>query len=341
MDLTEITRRQAAGSMVAALGAMALPAWAAEATLLNVSYDLSREFYKAYNALFIAHWQQIHGEALRVHQSHGASSKQARSVADGLEADVITMSQANDIDLLHERGQLIPTHWADRLPHHSAPTTSVNVILVRKGNPKAIHGWSDLARPGVSVIIPNPKTSGNGRYAYLAAWGAGLKAGLSANAAKSLVTRIFANVPVFDAGGRAATATFAQRKIGDALVTYESELLLIQREFGHGFEVIYPPCTILVENPVSVVDKVVDKRGTRKQAEAYLQYLYSEQAQELAAQHRLRPRHETVLARHAKAFPKVQTFTVTEMFGGWAKAQRDHFMDGATYDQVILAAKAR
>jgi sulfate transport system substrate-binding protein len=319
--------------------AVATPAFAAGPTLLNVSYDVSREFYKDYNAVFAAHWKATTGEAVTLNQSHGGSSKQARSVVDGLEADVITMNQANDIDILHERGKLIPQDWAKRLPFNSAPTTSVSMILVRKGNPKKIGDWSDLGRAGVSVIIPNPKTSGNGRYTYLAAWGAGLQSGLSPDAAKALVTRIFANVPVLDGGGRAATTTFAQRGLGDALVTFESEVPLIEREFGAGFEVVYPSRTILAENPVSVVDKVVDKRGTRKLAEAYLQYLYSDAGQEVAARHHIRPRSEKVLVRYAKDFPKVNAFTVDAVFGGWAKAQKDHFNDGASYDQVIAAAK--
>jgi sulfate transport system substrate-binding protein len=215
------------------------------------------------------------------------------------------------------------------------------VFLVRKGNPKKINDWSDLGRPGIGVIIPNPKTSGNGRYTYLAAWGAGIKSGLSADAAKALVTRIFANVPVLDGGGRGATTTFAQRNLGDALVTFESEVPLIIKEFGDNFELIYPSRTILAENPVSVVDKVVDKRGTRKAAEAYLQYLYTPEGQEIAARHNLRPRNDKVLAKYAKQFPKLNTFTVDEVFGGWTQAQKQHFSDGATYDQVIAAAKSR
>lgn len=310
-------------------------------TLLNVSYDVSREFYKDYNAVFAAHWKKTTGENLTLNQSHGGSSKQARSVVDGLEADVITMNQHNDIDILHTRGGLVPADWAKRLPHNASPTTSISVILVRKGNPKNIRDWTDLGRSGLQVIIPNPKTSGNGRYTYLAAWGAGVTGGVSHEAAKGLVTRIFANVPVLDGGGRGATTTFAQRNIGDALVTFESEVPLIQREFGNHFDVVYPARTILAENPVSVVDKVVDKRGTRKQAEAYLQYLYSEAGQDVAARHNLRPRDAKVLARYAKAFPQVNTFTVDEVFGGWTKAQKDHFNDGGLYDQVINAAKPR
>jgi len=321
----------------ATLAVAALPAFAAGTTLLNVSYDVSREFYKDYNAAFAAHWKKTTGEDLTLNQSHGGSSRQARSVADGLEADVITMNQANDIDILFERGKLVPQDWARRLPNNSSPTTSVSVILVRKGNPKAIRDWSDLGKPGVGVIIPNPKTSGNGRYTYLAAWGAAVKNGVSPEAAKALVARIFANVPVLDGGGRGATTTFAQRNLGDALVTFESEVPLISKEFGENFEVIYPTSTILAENPVSVVDKVVDRKGTRKQAEAYLQYLYSDAGQEVAAKHHLRPRSEKVLAKYAKVFPKVNTFTVDEVFGGWTKAQKEHFNDGGIYDQIVTA----
>ena len=314
-------------------------AHAAGQTLLNVSYDVSREFYKEYNALFAAYWKKTTGEDVTLSQSHGGSSKQARSVVDGLEADVLTMNQANDIDVLHDRGNLIPADWAKRLPDNSAPTTSTSVILVRKGNPKQIRDWDDLGRAGISVIIPNPKTSGNGRYTYLAAWGAALKKGVNASAAQALVRRIFANVPVLDGGGRAATTTFAQRKIGDALATFESEVPLILREFGNDFEVVYPGWSILAENPVTVVDKVVDKRGTRKLAEAYLKYLWSDEGQELAAKHSLRPRSAKVLAKYAKTFPKLQLFTVDELFGGWKKAQKDHFDDGGLYDQIVAAAK--
>ncbi|MCU0923698.1 MAG: sulfate ABC transporter substrate-binding protein [Burkholderiaceae bacterium] len=316
-------------------------ALAAGPTLLNVSYDVSREFYKDFNTAFAAQWKKSTGEDITLNQSHGGSSRQARSVVDGLEADVITMNQHNDIDILYERGKLVPQDWAKRLPYNGAPTTSVSVILVRKGNPKKINDWSDLGRPGIGVIIPNPKTSGNGRYTYLAAWGAGIKSGLSPEAARSLVTRIFANVPVLDGGGRGATTTFAQRNLGDALVTFESEVPLIIKEFGDNFDLIYPSRTILAENPVSVVDKVVDKKGTRKAAEAYLQYLYTPEGQEIAARHNLRPRNEKVLVKYAKQFPKLNTFTVDEVFGGWTKAQKDHFNDGATYDQVIAAAKSR
>jgi sulfate transport system substrate-binding protein len=315
-----------------------LPAFA-QTSLLNVSYDVSREFYKDFNNAFAADWQRRGGERLVLNQSHGGSSKQARSVVDGLEADVITMNQHNDIDLLAQRGGLVPASWATRLPHNSSPTTSVSVILVHKGNPKNIREWTDLGRPGLAVIIPNPKTSGNGRYTYLAACGAAVKNGVSHDAAKALVTRIFANVPVLDGGGRGATTTFAQRNLGDALVTFESEAPLIKKEFGDHFDIVYPSRTILAENPVSVVDKVVDKRGTRKQAEAYLQFLYSPAGQEIAAKHNLRPRDAKVLTKYAKAFPKVETFTVDEVFGGWTKAQQVHFNDGGIYDQIIASKR--
>ena len=330
--------------LLGAAGAMALPGLAGAQpaqSLLNVSYDVSREFYKDFNAAFAAHWKRTTGQDVTLNQSHGGSSRQARSVADGLEADVITMNQHNDIDILHTRGGLVPANWASRLPHNASPTTSISVILVRKGNPKGIRDWSDLGRSGLQVIIPNPKTSGNGRYTSLAAWGAAVRGGTSHDAAKALVTRIFANVPVLDGGGRGATTTFAQRQMGDALVTFESEAPLITREFGDGFDLVYPSRTILAENPVSVVDRVVDKRGTRKLAEAYLQYLYSPEGQEVAAKHHLRPRDAKVLAKYAKQFPKVTTFTVDELFGGWTKAQQEHFNDGGHYDQVILAAKGR
>lgn len=325
--------------LAAAALAAAGPALAQKNTLLNVSYDVSREFYKDYNVLFAKHWKASTGQDVTLNQSHGGSSKQARSVADGLEADVITMNQSNDIDLLAVRGQLVPADWAKRLPNNSAPSSSTSVILVRKGNPKGIKDWDDLGRSGVSVVIPNPKVTGNGRYTYVAAWGAALKKGGSPAQARELVTRIFANVPVFDGGGRAATTTFAQRGIGDALVTFESEVPLIKREFGGDFDVVYPSWSVLAENPVSVVDKVVDRKGSRALAEAYLKYLWSDEAQELVARHHLRPRAEKVLAKYAADFPKIQLFTVDEVFGGWKKAQKEHFDDGATYDQILAAAK--
>lgn len=331
-----LARLFVAAAMAAGLVA---PSWA-DTTLLNVSYDVTREFYKDYNVAFARYWKQSTGETVTVNQSHGGSSKQARSVIEGLPADVITMNQANDIDVLAQQGGLVPADWAKRLPNNSAPTTSVTVLLVRKGNPKGIKDWSDLARPGVSVVIPNPKTSGNGRYSYLAAWGSVIKSGGNAKQARELVQKIFANVPVFDGGGRAATTTFAQRNIGDALATFESEVPLIQSEFGGELQVVYPKTTILAENPVSVVDKNVDKKGSRKQAEAYLKYLWSDEGQAIAAKHHLRPRSDKLLAQYKAAFISVPTFTVDEVFGGWKKAQADHFNDGGIYDQVLKAGRA-
>ena len=314
-------------------------ATAAGPTLLNVSYDVAREFFKEINPAFQKQWKQASGEDLTINQSHGGSSKQARAVIDGLEADVVTMNQSSDIDAIATRGKLIPENWAKRLPNNAAPTTSVTVILVRKGNPKKIADWPDLAKPGVSVVIPNPKVTGNGRYSYVAAWGSAIKAGGTPAQARDLVQKIFANVPVFDGGGRAATTTFAQRNIGDALATFESEVNLIKAEFGDNFDVVYPKSTILAENPVSVIDTVVDKKGTRKQAEAYLKFLWSDEAQEIAAKHQLRPRSAALLSKYAKDFPKVNTFTIDEVFGGWSKAQKEHFDDGGIYDQILAARK--
>jgi sulfate/thiosulfate transport system substrate-binding protein len=321
-------------SLLAAL--LLLPVLAqADTALLNVSYDVTREFYKDYNPAFVKYWKQKSGETVTINQSHGGSSKQARSVVDGLEADVITMNQANDIDILYERGKLIPADWQKRLPNGSAPTTSTTVFLVRKGNPKHIKDWGDLVKPDVAVIIPNPKTSGNGRYSYLAAWGAVIKKGGDDKAARDFISRLFKNVPVLDTGGRGATTTFAQRGIGDVLLTFENEVFLIQKELGSDqFEVVYPSVSILAENPVSLVDKVVDKRKTRAVAQAYLEYLYSEEGQEIAAQHHLRPRLESVIAKHSAEFPKLSLFTIDEVFGGWKKAQKEHFNDGGTFDQI-------
>jgi len=337
MSISDLSGRRLLAVLAAA--ALSAPALAAPPALLNVSYDVAREFYKDYNAAFIKHWKATTGEDIAVNQSHGGSSKQARAVIDGLEADVVTMNQANDIDAIAERGKLLAPDWAKRLPNNSAPTTSTTVILVRRGNPKGIKDWADLAKPGVSVVIPNPKITGNGRYTYVAAWGAAIKAGQTPAQAREQLRRMFANVPVFDGGGRAATTTFAQRGIGDALATFESEVNLIKAEFGGDFDVVYPGWSILAENPVAVIDKVVDKKGTRKQAEAYLKYLWSDEAQEIAARHQLRPRSTALLQKYAKDFPKLNLFTIDEMFGGWSKAQKEHFDDGAIYDQILAAAK--
>ena len=330
------TRRAALAGGLAFVASFAFvsAAHAAGTTLLNVSYDVARELYKEIDPAFQRAWKQQTGEDVTVNQSHGGSSKQARAVIDGLDADVVTMNQSSDIDAI-ARARLISEDWAKRLPNNSAPTTSVTVILVRKGNPKGIRDWPDLAKAGTSVVIPNPKITGNGRYTYVAAWGSAIKAGATPAQARELVQKIFANVPVFDGGGRAATTTFAQRDIGDALCTFESEVNLIKAEFGDHFDVVYPKSTILAENPVAVIDKVVDRKGTRKQAEGFLKFLWSDEAQEIAARHQIRPRSPQLLARYAKDFPKVQTFTIDEMFGGWTKAQKEHFDDGAIYDQIL------
>lgn len=315
---------------------LALPSLALAATeLLNVSYDVSREFYKELNPAFVKYWKEKTGETVSIKQSHGGSSKQARSVVDGLAADVITMNRSPDIDILYERGKLIPKDWQARLPNESAPTASTSVFLVRKGNPKKIKDWSDLVKANVSVIIPNPKTSGNGKYSYLAAWGYVLKKGGSDAEAKAFVAQLFKNVPVLDTGGRGATTTFAQREIGDVLLTFENEVSLIQEELGTDkFEVVYPPLSIFAENPVALVDKVVDKKKTRAVAQAYLEFHYSEQGQAIAVHHHLRPQVPAVVAKHQADFPAITLFKVEDLFGSWAKAEKTHFADGAIFDQI-------
>ncbi|MEX3853658.1 sulfate ABC transporter substrate-binding protein [Paraburkholderia sp. BR10923] len=312
----------------------------ADTSLLNVSYDVTRELYKDINAGFIADYKQKSGETVSVRQSHGASSAQALSVLQGLQADVVTMNQPNDIDLLAEKGHMVPANWRARLPDDSAPYTTTMVFLVRKGNPKHIKDWDDLAKPGVQAVIANPKTSGNGRYTYLAAWGYRKQQGGTDAQALDFVKAIFRNVPVLDTGGRGATTTFTQRGIGDVLVTFENEVSLIDTGVGAGgYEAVYPSLSLLAAPPVSIVDKVVDKRGTRKQAQAYLDYLWSPAAQEIIAQHHLRPRDKNVFAKHAAEFKPIKTFTVEQMFGSWQKAQDTHFSDGGTFDQIIVDRK--
>ena len=311
----------------------------AQTTLLNVSYDVMRDFYKDYNPVFVRHWKDKTGETLTLNTSFGGSSKQARSVIDGLEADVITMNQSTDIDVLARSG-LVPADWARRLPHGAVPFTSSSVFIVRKGNPKGIKDWGDLVKAGTQVIVPHPKTSGNGRYTYLSAWAyAQRQPGGSEATAQAFVGALVKNVPVLDAGGRGATTTFIQRKIGDVLVTFENEAELIAKEFGRGeFEVVYPSLSLAAEPPVTVVDRVVDKRGTRKQAQAYLEFLYSPQGQEIAAQNYLRPQDPTVFKKYEAQFPKVNLLTVEQAFGGWAKAQKAHFDDGGLFDKIYTKA---
>ncbi|WP_153159419.1 sulfate ABC transporter substrate-binding protein [Zoogloea sp. 1C4] len=308
----------------------------ADTTLLNVSYDVSRELYKEINPAFVAHWQKTAGEKLTINQSHGGSSKQIQSVINGLEADVVTMNQAADVDVLARSG-LASADWRKAFPNAAAPYTSATIFLVRKGNPKGIKDWNDLARAGVSVVIPNPKTSGNGRYTYLAAWGYALGKGGNDAAAKDFVAKLFANVPVFDGGGRGATTTFTQRGIGDVLVTFENEAVLIDSEVGGDqFDVVYPSVSIDASAPVAIVNKVVDKKGTRKQATAYLNYLFSPEGQEIIAKHHFRPRDPAVAKKYAARFPTIKTFTVEEKFGSWEAVQKTHFADGGIYDQIAV-----
>ncbi|MCU6497258.1 sulfate ABC transporter substrate-binding protein [Rugamonas sp. A1-17] len=336
MTTKKPARRVIVSSFLAASAVMlGLPmqANAAETVLLNASYDVARELFKDINPLFVADWKKTTGETLSINQSHGGSSKQARSVADGMEAAVVTMNQANDIDMLADKG-LVVQDWAKKFPNNAAPYYSTMIYLVRKGNPKQIKDWSDLAKPGVKVVIPNPKTAGNGRYTYLAAWGSVLKKGGTEAQARELVTKIFKNVPVLDAGGRGATTTFTQREIGDVLVTFENEVNLVRAEFGNNFEVVYPSISILAESPVAVVDKVVDRRGIRKQATGYLNFLYSEQAQEIIAKHYFRPRSETAFRKYNANFRQITLFTVDDVFGGWRSAQKKHFDDGGEFDKI-------
>ncbi len=304
--------------------------------LLNVSYDPTREFYQEFNAAFAKAWQAKTGETLSIKQSHGGSGKQARSVIDGLEADVVTLALAYDIDAIAEKAQLLPPDWQKRLPQNSSPYTSTIVFLVRKGNPKAIKDWSDLVKPGISVITPNPKTSGGARWNYLAAWGYALKQpGSNEVQAKEFVSKLFKNVPVLDSGARGATTTFVERGIGDVLITWENEALLAARELGKDqFEIITPSLSILAEPPVAWVDKIVEKHGTQAQAKAYLEYLYSPEGQALAAKHFYRPRNAQVAAQYVAQFPKIQLFTLEQLFGTWKQAQAQHFSDGGTFDQI-------
>ena len=305
-------------------------------TLLNVSYDPTRELYQDVNAAFAASWKAKTGQAVTVNQSHGGSGKQARGVIDGLQADVVTLALAYDIDAIHEYGHLLPKDWQTRLPSNSTPYTSTIVLLVRKGNPKQIKDWGDLARPGISVVTPNPKTSGGARWNYLAAWGYALKRWNGDEAkAREFVAKVFRNVPVLDSGARGSTTTFVQRGIGDVLVAWENEALLARQKLGPDkFELVVPSVTILAEPPVAIVDKVVDKRGTRKVAQAYLEFLYSPEGQEIAARHYYRPRLEATRQKHSATFPHVETFTIDQVFGGWSKAQKTHFADGAVFDQI-------
>jgi sulfate/thiosulfate transport system substrate-binding protein len=328
--------RRWAGATIVATSLIASAAHAAADTLLNVSYDPTRELYEDFNHQFATYWKTKTGQDVTVRQSHGGSGKQARSVIDGLGADVVTLALAYDIDQIAEKGGLLPANWQSRLPNNSSPYTSTIVLLVRKGNPKKIKDWGDLARPGVSVVTPNPKTSGGARWNYLAAWAWALhQPGGNEATAKDFVTKLYRNVPVLDAGARGATTTFVERGIGDVLIAWENEALLAIKELGPGkFEVVAPSLSILAEPPVAVVDKVAGKHGTKAVAQAYLEYLYTPEGQEIAAKHFYRPRLAAVAAKYDSQFPKVSLVTVDEAFGGWKKAHATHFADGALFDQI-------
>lgn len=306
-----------------------------EVKLLNVSYDPTRELYAEFNKAFADYWQKTEKQKVTISQSHGGSGKQARSVIDGLAADVVTLALAYDIDALHAEAGLIPENWQSRLPNNSAPYTSTIVFLVRKGNPKNIKDWDDLVKPGVQVITPNPKTSGGARWNYLAAWAFAKKKYGSNEKAREFVAQLYKNVPVLDSGARGSLTTFAQREIGDVFLSWENEAFLAAKEFGEGkFETIVPSLSILAEPPVTVVDKVADKNGTRKVAEAYLKFLYSKEGQEIAGKNFYRPRDPEVAAKYAKVFPKVDLITIDEEFGGWKKTQKEHFDDGGIFDAI-------
>ena len=322
-------------SLLAAL-VLAPIAQAADITLLNVSYDPTRELYQDYNTAFSKYWKAKTGDNVTIKASHGGSGKQARAIIDGLDADVATLALAYDVDQLYEKGKLIPKDWQKRLPHNSAPYTSTIVFLVRKGNPKKIKDWDDVVKPGVSVITPNPKTSGGARWNYLAAWAYALKKNNNDETkAKEFVAKLFKNVPVLDTGARGATTTFVERGIGDVLLAWENEAFLAQKELGPDkFEIVVPSLSILAEPTVSLVDKVVDKRKTRAVANAYLEYLYSEEGQEIAAQNYYRPTLDAVAKKYESKFPKVNLVKIDEVFGGWQKAQKTHFADGGTFDEI-------
>jgi len=322
-------------SISALLMTLVASAALADATLLNASYDVARDVYKDFNPMFQKYWKQKTGESIELKQSHGGSTKQVRAVADGLEADVVTMNQSNDIEFLADKG-LVAKDWTRKFPNNASPYTSTMVFIVRKGNPKAIKDWNDLAAAGMQIIIPHPKNTGNGRNTYLSAWAWALKQpGGNDKSAQEFVGKLLKNAPLFAAGGRDATTTFMQRKMGDVLITFESEAEMIAKEFGKGeFEVLIPSLTMQTEFPVALVEKVVDKKGTRKQAQAYLEYLWSKEGQENAAQNYLRPRDAELLKKYAHFFPPVRTFTVDEVFGGANKAFAAHFKDGGSFDQI-------
>ncbi len=324
---------------ISALLGFNLAAAAKDITLLNVSYDPTRELYQEFNAAFAKYWQGKTGDKVTIRQSHGGAGKQARAVIDGLDADVVTLALAYDIDAIAEKARLFPREWQKRLPNNSSPYTSTIIFLVRKGNAKGIKDWEDLIKPGVSVVTPNPKTSGGARWNYLAAWGFALKKyGHDEAKAKEFVAKLYKNVPVLDSGARGATTTFAQRGIGDVFISWENEALLALKEFGSDkLEIVVPSLSILAEPPVTVVDKFAKKHGTEAVATAYLEYLYSDEGQEIAGRNFYRPRSPQAAAKFAQVFPKVNLFTIDEVFGGWSKAQKTHFADGGVFDQISQA----
>ena len=320
---------------LALVAALSLAGLAAQAqTLLNASYDVAREFYKDYNAAFVAHYKKTTGKDVKIDQAHGGSSAQARAVNDGLDADVVTMNTTTDVDFLASTG-VVAKDWQKRFPNNASPTTSTMLFLTRNGNPKAIKDWDDLTKPGIQVIVVNPKTGGNGRMAYLAAWGYAKKKGASDAQAAEFVGKLYKNVPVLAKGGRDATTIFLQRNIGDVLVTFESEVVSVDREFGTGkVDAVHPSISIVAENPVAVVERTVAKKGTAELAKAYLDYLYSDEAQEIAAKHALRPRNANILKKYSATFKPIQLFTVQELFGSLEQAQKVHFNDGGQFDKI-------
>lgn len=328
-------RTIAAATALATLGPLA-HAQSHNITLLNVSYDPTRELYVEYNAAFIKHWREKTGQNVTIQQSHGGSGRQARSIIDGLAADVATLALAGDTDALHTNGGWIPKDWQKRLPHNSSPYTSTIVLVVRAGNPKHIKDWDDLIRPDVKVITPNPKTSGGARWNYLAAWEfAKRKYGGDAQA-QEFVKKVYENVPVLDTGARGSSVTFAQRNQGDVFLSWENEAYLLEKEFGNRVDFVYPSLSILAEPAVTVVDRNVDRKGTRAVAQAYLEYLYTEEAQDIIGKHYYRPRSEKAQAKYAKQLPKLNLFTIEEAFGGWDEATKVHFVDGGKFDQIFM-----
>jgi len=324
--------------LTGALGLSASIQAAESVSILNVSYDPTRELYQEFNVAFAKHWLAKTGQTVTIKQSHGGSSKQARAIIDGLEADVVTLALAYDIDAISEKAGLLPANWQSRLPNNSAPYSSTIAFLVRKGNPKGIKDWNDLVKPGISVITPNPKTSGVARWNYLAAWGYALKqSGGDETKAQEFVRQLFKNVPVLDSGARGATTTFVERGIGDVLINWENEILLSTKGSGKDkFDVVVPPLSILAEPTVSLVDKIVDKRGTRPVAQAYLEYLYSEEGQDIAGKNYYRPQLQSVAAKYSSTFPTLERFTLQEFFGNWQKAHKTHFADDGSFDQIYL-----